>query len=627
MAVPTPASPLIHFADFEVDLRAGELFKLGKKIPIQERPFQVLTVLLEHAGGVVTRDELRQRVWPPDTFVDYDHGLAVAVSKLREALGDSAEGPRFIETVGRRGYRFMAAVEPAGPALPQIEISSPQISLAPTPPSTARIPRRGRIVLAVALTGLAILAFALFRGSHLTTSRTPAISRISSIAVLPLKNLSNDPEQEYFVEGMTDELITDLAQLPGLRVISRTSIMHYQNTPKTTPEIGRELNVEAIVEGTVLRAGDRLRIRTQLIYAPADQHIWAQAYERDVKNVLTLQADLARDIARQIQLSLTSQQQSQLAAPRAVAPEAHELYLKGRYFWNKRDDDGFKRAIEYFQQAIAKDPSYPEAYAGLADTYALLGSFTEAKAAAEKALELDSSSAEAHASLGLISPFRDWNWADAEAHFERAIALNPNYATAHHWYGEVYLMPMGRTDDAIAEIRHARALDPLSAAITTDLGKDLYLARRYDEAVVELRHALELDPDFVSAHNWLSDTYLEKRMFPEAMAELEKTKPLKEERVYLRQSAYMYARMGRTVEARRALAKSLELSQGKSLSLGAMALVYAALGDKEQAFAWLEKAYAGQSSFMTTLKYWPAFDFIRSDPRYTALVRQVGLPQ
>jgi tetratricopeptide (TPR) repeat protein len=308
-------------------------------------------------------------------------------------------------------------------------------------------------------------------------------------------------------------------------------------------------------------------------------------------------------------------------------PEAHELYLKGRYFWNRRDQDGLNQAVGYFQQAIAKDPGYAVAYAGLADTYGLLGMMPKAKAAAEKALEIDDNLAEAHASLGLIAPFLDWNWADARQHFERAIALNPNYATAHHWYAEAYLLPMGRVDEAIAEIRKAEELDPLSAAIATDLGKELYFARRYDDAIVQLRRVLALDPDFVTAHNWLSDALLEKGLYPEAMAELEKTKSSREERIYVRQTAYLYARMGKRIEAARALAKSLKLSEGKEVSFGAVALVYAALGNKDKTFLWLEKAYAVKSSFMTTLKFWSVFDPLRSDPHFADLVHRVGLEQ
>jgi tetratricopeptide (TPR) repeat protein len=424
---------------------------------------------------------------------------------------------------------------------------------------------------------------------------------------------------------MTDELITDLAKLPSLRVISRTSTAQYKGTRKTIPQIARELNVDALVEGTVVRLGNRVRIRAQLIYAPADQHLWAEAYERDEKDVLALQASLAQEIARNIRLELTTAQHASLAASHSVDPQVHELYLKGRYFWNKRDLAGLHKAVDYFQEAITKDPSYAEAYAGLADSYGLLGMMPEAKMAAEKALELNSDLAEAQTSLGLIAPFVDWNWAESRKHFERALILNPNYATAHHWYAEAYLMPTGQVEDALAELHTAQTLDPLSPVITTDLGKDLYLARRYDEAVIQLQRALELDPNFVSAHNWLSDTYLEKQMYPEAVAELEKTKPFKEDRVYIRQTAYLHARMGKRVEARRELARSLELSQGKEVSLGAVALVYAALGDREKTFSWLERACTAKSSFITTLKFWSVFDPIRSDARFTNLVRRVGL--
>jgi tetratricopeptide (TPR) repeat protein len=391
------------------------------------------------------------------------------------------------------------------------------------------------------------------------------------------------------------------------------------------PQIARELKVDGVVEGTVVRVGDRVRIRVQLIDAPDDQHIWAEAYERELKDVLVLQASMARDMAREIRLGLTSQQEARVASSRSVNPEAHELYLQGRYFWNKRNHEGLSKAVEYFQEAIAKDPSYAVAYAGLADAYGLSGMMPQAKAAAEKALEIDADLAEAHASLGLIAPFLDWNWADAQRHFERAIALDPNYATAHHWYAEVSLLPLGRTDEAIAEIRKAQELDPLSLAIGTDLGKELYFARRYDEAIVQLRRVLELDPGFVSAHNWLSDTLLEKGLYPEAVTELEKTKSSKEERIYVRQTAYLYARMGRRAQAEKALARSMQLSRGKEVSSGAVALVYAALGEKDKAFYWLEKSYAVKSSFMTTLKFWSVFDPLREDPRFVNLVRRVGL--
>jgi TolB-like protein/DNA-binding winged helix-turn-helix (wHTH) protein/Tfp pilus assembly protein PilF len=619
------ASQSIQFADFEADLRAGELYQDGKRIKIQERPFRILSILLESPGEVVTREELRNRIWPADTFVDFDHSLAVAVNKIREALGDSAETPRFIETVGRRGYRFLGSLvrQEAEPIPLGSDTAFPR-EVEQIPSVTADWRRRAAFAAPlVAL--LALVAWGVLRLQSAQPMASASIPRISSLAVLPLENLSGDTTQDYFSEGMTDELITDLARLPGVRVISRTSTVHYKGTNKTIPQIARELKVDGVVEGTVVRLGDRVRIRAQLIYAPADQHLWAEAYERDEKDVLTLQAGLAQEIARKIRLELTTQQQTDLTASRPVDPQVHELYLRGRYFWNKRDDAGLHKAVEYFQQAMAKDPDYAEAYAGLADTYGLLGMMPEAKTAAERALQLNNNLAEAHTSLGLIAPFLDWNWADSKKHFERAITLNPNYATAHHWYAEAYLMPMGQVDAALAELREAQTLDPLSPSIATDLGKDLYLARSYDEAVIQLRRALELDPNFVSAHNWLSDTFLEKGMYAAATAELEKTKPFKEDRVYIRQTAYLYARMGKNAEGRRALVKSLKLSHGKPIGSGAVALTYAALGDKDKTFLWLEKAYAAKSSFVTTLKFWPVFDPIRSDARYTDLVRRVGL--
>lgn len=631
--MPAIRPSVLRFGDFEVDLRAGRLRKEGMRIRLQEQPFRVLTALLESPGEVVTREELRTRLWPADTFVDFDHRLASAISKLRDALNDSAENPAFVETVGRRGYRFMVSVEPVTPSVEEEHSQAVPESPGALPTTRSRMP-----VIAWSASALALLLIATFLAIRYgrQPDAAPAVPHISSIAVLPLENLSNDAGQEYFVEGMTDEIITDLAKLPGIRVISRTSAIQYKGTHKTLPQIARELNVDGVVEGTVLRDGNRVRIRTQLIYAPEDRHVWAQAYEREVKDVLTLQASLAQDIAREIQVKLTTQERATLTSARPVDPEAHELYLKGRFFWNKRDPQGFAKAVDYFQQAVAKDPNYAAAYAGLADAYALSGGFNmvpiaeampRAKAAAERALQLDPNLAEAHASLGLIAPFIHWNWAEAREHYERAIALNPNYATAHHWYAEGYLIPMGRVDDALVQIRKAQELDPLSAVIATDKGKELYFARRYDEAILELRRALEVDPNFVTAHNWISDSLLEKGNYPEAIAELEKTRKFREERVYLRQTAYLHARMGKRAEAESELAKALQLSRGKTVSSGAVALTYAALGDKDKAYLWLEKALRENSSFMTSLKFWSVFDPLRSDPRFTDLLNRVGLPR
>jgi TolB-like protein/DNA-binding winged helix-turn-helix (wHTH) protein len=621
-----------EFGPFVLDTLQHALLKQGSPVPLTPKTYDTLLLLVQNNGRMLSKEELMRALWP-DSFVE-ESNLTQQVSMIRKALGESASEPRYIVTVPGCGYRFVAPVE----GTPSSSATVPQT---PSPAPLAAQPRRSSLVPALLFIGaiavptiLAIAAvFWYTRRSQRILSAEP---RISSIAVLPLENLSNDPDQEYFVEGMTDEIITDLAKLPGIRVISRTSTAQYKGTRKTMPQIARELNVDAVVEGTVLRSGNRVRIRTQLIYAPADRHLWAQAYERDLRDVLALQAGLAEDIAAQIQLKLTSQQHANLSTPRPPNPAAHELYLKGRYFWNKRDPAGFTKAAEYFQNAITVDPDYAAAYAGLADTYALSRSvgllptaeaLPKAKAAAEKALQLDANLAEAHASLGQIAPFLGWDWSGAKYHYERAIELNPNYATAHHWYAEGYLLPVGELNQALSEMRTAQQLDPLSAAITCDLGKELYFARRYDEALVQFGRALELDPNFNGAHNWISDTLLEQKKYPEAAVELEKTRPFREERVYLRQTAYLDARAGRRSEARAALAKSLRLSQGKPLSNGGLALVYAALGDKNQAFSWLEKSYAENSAFLTSLKYWTVFDSLRSDQRYADLLRKIRLPQ
>lgn len=632
----TQVNDLYEFGPFRIDPREHLLSRDGAPIDITPKAFDMLMVLIRNSGHLLLKEELLKTLWP-DSFVE-EVNLSQNVSALRRALGDTAQESRYIATVPGKGYRFVAevrTVQPGGEAEDALVVeqhSQSEIMIEQTRPHHIRWIVAGILILAA---GVALGAYRFRRFDQAQTVVASAKPQISSIAVLPLENLSNDPQQEYFAEGMTDEIITDLAQLSGLRVISRTSTMQYKGTHKSLPEIAKELKVDGVLEGTVLRAGDRIRIRAQLIYAPADQHLWAQAYERDAKDVFALQATLARDIAGEIRVKLSSQQQAHLAAARSIDPEAHELYLRGRYFWNRRNDDGMNKAAQYFQQAIAKDPNYAEAYAGLADAYSLGGGhlrsdderMAKATAAANKALELDSNLAEAEASLGLIAPFVDWNWEVARKHFERAIALNPNYATAHHWYAEVYLMPMGRVDEAIAEMREAQLLDPLSAAIATDLGKELYFARKYDEAITEFRRALEIDPNFVTAHNWLSDTFLETGMYPEAAAELEKTKPFKEERIYARQTAYLFARMGRRSAAENALTKSLQLSRGKQISSGAVAMVYAMLGNQDKSFFWLEKAYVEKSSFMTTLKLWPAFDSMHADPRFVDLERRVKLIQ
>src|SRR3984957_4219376 len=527
---------VVRFGTYEVSLQSGEVRKAGMKIRVQQQPLKLLEVLLERPGEVVTREELRSREWPNESFGDFDQAVNIAIAKLRSALGDSAENPRYIETLPKRGYRFIADVSfvdaeghirrpefpPAdspgtdaahqiqgnGLAVPPVTGDGPRVQNPSLPVAPRRRWPTGRIILAVALAvGLAILSVILFRPhGHAPTS-------IRSLAVLPLENLSADASQKYFSDGMTDQLITDLAQISALKVISRTSVMAYEGARKPLPQIARELHVDAVVEGTVLRAGDQVRITAQLIDASTDKHLWSQSYEGELKDTLALQDRVAREIAEQIQINLTPREQAALKSVRVVNPEAYESYLKGRYFWNKRTADGLRVALAYFNQAIEEEPKYAQAYSGLTDTYALLGdwqyavmtpvqAYPKAKAAALKAVELDSALGEAHNSLAFVLDGFDWDLDAGGKEFERAIELNPGYATAHHWYAW-HLGLLGRYDEAIAEMRKAENLDPLSLIINADLAEILGLAHSYDESILQSRKAIEMDPNFALAHNQL----------------------------------------------------------------------------------------------------------------------------
>src|SRR5437762_1559648 len=478
-------SERLRFGVFEVDLRAGELRKHGLQIRIQEQPFQVLAILLEHGREVVTREELQKKLWSADTFVDFDQGLNKAINKIREALSDSAETPRFVETVARRGYRFLAEVtvvdaaaqkgrEPANKAAFQTRDRDR------TPSSGEQAARRRLIPsLARRISGslLVLLLVILLAWTFHSRNRPPLAIR--SLAVLPLENLSADASQDYFADGMTDELITDLGQINSLRVISRTSVMAYKGARKPLAQIARELNVDAVVEGTVFRSGNRVRITAQLIEAPEDKHLWSNEYEGDLRDTLTLQNQVAHAIAEHIRISLNPQEEAALKSIKVVNPEAYVSYLKGRYFWNKRTADGLKAAVAYFNQAIEEDPNYARAYSGLADTYALLGDWQyavmtpkealpKAKAAAIKALQLDSTLGEAHNSLAFCLDGFDWDFESAEKEFRRAIILNPAYASAHHWYAW-HLALVGRKTEAIDEMRKEENLDTLSLIINEAL--------------------------------------------------------------------------------------------------------------------------------------------------------------
>jgi TolB-like protein/Flp pilus assembly protein TadD len=453
--------------------------------------------------------------------------------------------------------------------------------------------------------------------------------------VLPLDNLSGDASQNYFADGMTDELITDLAQIGALRVISRTSIMAYKGARKPLPQIARELNVDAVVEGSVLRSGDQVRITAQLIEASTDKHLWSQSYEAELRDTLALQNRVASAIADQIRINLTPQEKAALKDARVVNTEAYESYLKGRYFWNKRTADGLKVALAYFKQATEEDPRYAQAYSGLADTYALLGdwqyavmtpkeAFPKAKAAAIKALELDNSLGEAHNSLAFVLDGFDWDFDAAGKEFLRAIELSPGYATAHHWYAW-HLSLLGRYDEAIAEMRKAENLDPLSLIINADLAELLGLAHSYDESIRQSRKTIEMDPNFALAHNHLAQAYLQKHMYDEAVAELQEAVRLSgDSPTCIANLARAYVASGKRSEAVKLLGDLKKRSNPGYSNASEIAMIYASLGAGDQAMNWLEKGYDERFNPGVLLR--PGFDPLRSDSRFQDLLHRVGLP-
>lgn len=628
----------LRFGVFELDPRAGELRKHGLRVRLQEQPFQVLAMLLEHPGEVVTREELQKKLWPADTFVDFDHGLNKAINKIREALSDSADSPRFVETVARRGYRFLAEVKVADSA----SVRSPDLATDPTEEVRDRpdvseklaLPKRLLPSLARKISVFALLLLMVSLVAWKLHSWNHPSPVIRSLAVLPLESLSSDASQDYFADGMTDELISDLGQISALRVISRTSVMAYKHSRKPLPQIARELNVDAVVEGTVLRSGDQVRITAQLIEASADKHLWSQSYQGELRDTLALQNRVASAIADQIRINVNPQEQAALKSVKLVNPQAYESFLKGRYFWNKRTADGLKVALAYFNQAIDEDPKYAPAYSGLADTTALLGDWQyavmtpkealpKAKAAAIKALELDGALGEAHNSLAFCLDGFDWDFDAAGKEFRRAIELNPSYATAHHWYAW-HLSLLGRYDEAIAEMRKAENLDPLSLIINADLAELLVLAHSYDESIRQGRKTIEMDPNFALAHNQLAQAYLQKHMNDEAVAELQKAAQLSGgSPTVMANLARAYVASGKRGEAIKLLSGLKKRSNATYSHGSEIAVIYAALGDTDQAMNWLEKGF--EERFNPGVLLRPGFDPLRSDPRFQELLRRIGL--
>jgi TolB-like protein/Flp pilus assembly protein TadD len=575
----TSSGRRVRFGPFEIDEKTGELRKDGTKIRLQEQPLQILQILLEHPGELVARDELRKRVWPTDTFVDFDHGINNAIKRLRESLGETAETPRFVETLPRRGYRFIASLEAARPV---------------------------------------------------------ANSPIQAIAVLPLENLSRDPEREYFADGMTEALITGLAKISALRVTSRTTVMKYKGIrDKSVPEIAKELGVARIIEGAVLRSGDRVRISVQLIDPSTDAHLWAESYERNLRDVLSLQAEVARTVAGEIQVKVTPQELVHLTPAHCVNPDAYEAYLKGRYYWNKRTLEGLSKGMEYFRQAIEQDPLYASAYAGLADSSSRLAwwgfmppneGFGAAKAAALKALEIDNSSADAHASLGFSLLHHDCAFSAAEAECRRGVDLEPRNPLPSQALA-CCLIATGRFDEGIAEAMRLIDLDPLSLPMRWSASAFFYHARQYDRAIAQAQKCLELDSSFCPSRWTIALSEVARGSSESGIPELEEAvRATRENQFFLGALGYCYAKAGRKADAGKLLGRMQELAKERYISGYWQAAIYGALREYHKAFDCLEAAYHEHSSWMPYVRVASFFDDLRSDPRFDDLVQRMNFP-
>jgi TolB-like protein/DNA-binding winged helix-turn-helix (wHTH) protein len=623
----------MRFGLFEADLASGELYKHGRLIHVQEQPFRILAMLLERPGEVVSREEVRKKLWPQGTFVDFDESLDTALKKLRNALGDSPKNPIFVETIPRRGYRFIGSLHGANRDT-VAEIASP----AEVAPATSRLRYRA---LALPALGLVLACVVLFspglqglRSRIMLKLNPPSIH---SLAVLPLQDLSSDATQEYLADGITDALITDLAQIGAVNVISRTSSMQYKQTKKPLPEIARELNVDGIVEGTVQRSGDRVRINAQLIHGPSDKHLWAHSYERDLRDIFALEREVTEDIAREIQARLATDTRTRQAELRPMDPRALEAYLQGNYHlkkqWSGSGDEEKRKAAEYFQQAIAADPNFALAYHGLALAHQnrLLGSsedFAISRKAGEKALEIDPNYSVARVNLAAIKWMPDLDWRGAEVDLRQAIAFDPNSAFAHSALCQL-LINLGHVDEGLRECRIAQRLDPYDE----DSALGLYMGHDFDGSIAMLRMMLQKDPNDGVAHCYIFQDYTEKGMYKESIQELEQF-------FSLYGQPEVAANIQRAFEvsgypgAIRQWAREIERLQATHQAFlpGSLAEAYAILGDKDRAFYWLEQAYEHREmvSFDEGVFYLgaePMYDSLRSDPRYAELARKIGLPQ
>jgi len=642
--MPSLTSNLYEFGEFRLDPQKRVLRRGEEPIALTPKAFEVLVLLIQHSGETVSKDELMKVVWP-DSFVE-ESNLTQTVFMLRKALGETVD-QRYILTIQGRGYRFAAEVKdlsenghagrpPSASARTDSSINSGQTLVSPsrTEVSGATQPVKkawlllGAVALVVVAAGLA--AYLRWSASPRPSPQPPG--RIM-LAVLPFQNLTGDPTQDYFSDGLTEEMIAQLGNLDPQRlgVIARTSVMHYKNSQTPLDEVGRQLGVQYVIEGSVRRDSNKLRVTAQLVQTKDQTHVWARQYDRELQGRLALQGEIAQEIADEIQLTLGEHKSVQpTLLPQNY--DAYDRYLKGQYFFNKRTAASLEEAIGYYQQATIKDPRYARAYAGLADAYILMGAYSgrpqtefgsKARAAALRALQIDDHLSEAHTALALIVQSYDWDWQTAEKEFRRAIELNPNYATAHHWYAE-HLMWRGRFDEALHESERARQLDPLSLIIAADSGAILYFSRQYDRAIEKWRSVMEMDPHFSRAH-LIRGAYVEKGMFAEALADTERERPMTPVPSYWSWLTIIYGRSGQSAQSRHALQELLQLSRSHPVDPMLVAWAYLGMGDKDHAFVWFEKAYAQHSNELVSLRVSPACDPLRSDPRFQDLLRRIGL--
>ncbi|MGA9505172.1 MAG: winged helix-turn-helix domain-containing protein [Terriglobales bacterium] len=643
--MPSLTNNLYRFGEFTLDAQGRVLRRGEEAVPLTRKAFDVLLLLIQNAERTVTKDELMAAIWPGS--VVEESNLTQTIFMVRRAL-DETPDRRYILTIPGEGYRLLVPViearvtarvtegtnggpDTGAPAVPPAATGEREILLQ----SHLRSWRDWRS----AFIALAAFGFILVAGCTiwLWRSRNAHADQPGRVmlAVLPFQNLTGDAAQEYVSDGLTEEMLTQLGNLNPQRlgVIARTSVMHYKDAHAPLDQIGRELKVQYVLEGSVRRESDRVRITAQLIQVKDQTHVWARQYDRELKDLLPLEGEVAHAIAEEIQLTFDGRQETgSQSAARPQSSEGYDLYLKALYFFNKRTPADLQEAIQYFEQAVAKDPTSARAYAGLAKGYAILSAYNgqqqaefmpKARAAASKALEIDENSSEAHTALALIVQNYDWDWRRSEKEFRRAIELNPNDATAHHWYAE-HLMWRGRFDEALEQSDRAQELDPLSLIIAADNGAIRYFSRNYDAAIEKWRSVFDMDPGFMRAH-LIQGAYVEKGMFAEALADNERLRPMISDAAYWSWRAYIQGRAGQSADARRAIHELLEIEKRRPFDPTAMAHAFAGLGDKDQTLGWLEKAYAQRCNGLTSLKVNPAYDLLRGDPRFRDLMLRVGL--